>query len=421
MTGRRDPVTLLKDLVRIDTSNPPGNEWRAVEYLAALFREEGVAFEVVAPEKGRESIVAWIGPVDRSPKEAPPVVLISHLDVVVADPSEWHDPPFAAVEREGVIYGRGTLDTKYLTAMEATAFLSLKGEPLTRPVYFIASADEEQGSTVGMPHVVERWGERLRGATVINEGGGFFIAENDRPYYLCTVGEKGRCRCHVTIEGAAGPASFPCADRAMEKLLALLDRLDEEPFAPEENVVSARFDDALGETITQPLLRAFREYNRRDTFILKRYDAGHAVNAQPHRIAFDIELQLLPSRDRRYAEGVFARVFEGLDIVWEITDFRAGFASSIGEAYASLERSIARHVPGSRLVPVYALGQTDGRFLGGLPADVYGFAPVTPEIPFTEVLTLVHQPNEKITRRSVEIGAEVVERLIRDVALAAAD
>lgn len=412
MTRPVDLVDILKDLVRLDTTNPPGNEAIAVDYLASLLADFGIASEIVEPEPTRASIVARIGP------EAgkPPVILISHLDVVAADPDEWTHPPFEAVERDGIIYGRGTLDTKYLTAIELGALLALRDEELDRPVYFVATADEEQGSALGMPHVAERWADAFAGGTVINEGGGFYVEHPAGPIHLCTAGEKGRCRFTVTLRGTPGPSSFPADDPAVPKLFALLERMAAREFGPEPNPVSARYEELLDGSWDHPFLRAFREYNRRDTFILKRFDAGSQANVLPREITFEAELQLLPSRDRAYAEAVIAEVFQGLDAEWEVAEFRPGFVSDLdGEAFASLERGAREHLGGARVLPGFALGQTDGRFLGALGCDVYGFGPVTREVPFSQVLTLVHQTDERISRESIGVGTAILEQLIRDL------
>ena len=154
MAERPDVISIFKDLVRIDTTNPPGNEALATSYLASLLDEHTIGYEIVEPEPSRASIVARIGP----ERGEPPLILISHLDVVEADPGEWSYPPFEAVERDGVIYGRGTLDTKYLTAMQLAAFVAMKDETLNRPVYLVATADEENGSGLGMPVVAKQIG-----------------------------------------------------------------------------------------------------------------------------------------------------------------------------------------------------------------------------------------------------------------------
>ncbi len=412
MTPSVDLVELFRDLVRLDTTNPPGNEAIAVAYLARLFDARGIAYDIVEPEPTRQSIVARIGPEGGER----PFVLISHLDVVPANGEEWKFPPFDAVEHNGVIYGRGTLDTKYLTAMELGAFLAVRDAPLARPVYFVATADEERGGTHGMAHVARRFEDQFRGGIVINEGGGFFVPHRGERFYLCTVGEKGRCGFRVTIDGAPGPASFPSRNRTTRILSDLFDRMASHRFPEERNAVSIRFDDALGAQIDDPLLRSFREYNRRDAIILKSYNVGTQVNVLPAGAQFDAELHLLPGRTRKEAERILREIFDGSEARWEITAFHPGFASDMGNSvYRALARNAAHHFDGARLLPVYALGQTDGRFLGTRGCHVYGFAPVTSDIPFSEVLKLVHQKNEKMTRASITTGAHILEDLILSV------
>lgn len=404
-----DVIAFFKDLIRLDTTNPPGNEIMAADYLASIFRDHRIGYEIIEPEPTRGSIVARIGP-DHG---EPPVILISHLDVAAANPEQWTYPPFAAAEHDGVIYGRGTLDTKYLTAMQLAAFLHLKDETLNRPVYFVAAADEEQGSALGMAEVIERRENAFRDGIVINEGGGFAVEHSGAYFHLCTVGEKGRCAFTAAVEGTGGPSSFPSENRALDKLFKLFERMAAFRFPDDENAAASRFDELLGPRIENPLLRQFREHNRRDAIVLQRYNAGSQVNVLPHHIGFEAELHLLPSRSREDAQRLLGEIFRDIDAGWEITSFQPGFISNLENRYfVSLGRSAADHLGGAELLPVFALGRTDGRFFGALGCDVYGFGPVTASIPFAEVLSLVHGKNERITRESLVIGAQVIEQFI---------
>ena len=459
-----DVIAFFKDLIRLDTANPPGNEIIAADYLASIFRDHRIGYEIIEPEPTRGSIIARIGP----DYGEPPVILISHLDAAAANPEQWTYPPFAAAEHDGVIYGRGTLDTKYLTAMQLAAFLHLKDETLNRPVYFVAAADEEQGSALGMAEVIERRENAFRDGIVINEGGGFAVEHSGAYFHLCTAGEKGRCAFTAAVEGTGGPSSFPSENRALgvcriyafgfdfrpfhlllrwknahlaqpnsafsalhqakiienrperpkpdrllDKLFKLFERMAAFRFPDDENAAASRFDELLGPRIENPLLRQFCEYNRRDTIVLQRYNAGSQVNVLPHHIGFEAELHLLPSRSREDAQRLLGEIFRDIDAGWEITSFQPGFISNLENRYfVSLGRSAADHLGGAELLPVFALGRTDGRFFGALGCDVYGFGPVTASIPFAEVLSLVHGKNERITRESLVIGVQVIEQFI---------
>lgn len=130
-----EPVALLKDLVRINTTNPPGEEEKLLLYLERILQEHRIPYVYQKSAKGRGNLLAW-QLADQA--EEAPLILMSHTDVVAAQASQWKFPPFEAQEVDGYIYGRGTVDTKQLTAMELTAFLALKEKeiPLKRDVYF---------------------------------------------------------------------------------------------------------------------------------------------------------------------------------------------------------------------------------------------------------------------------------------------
>lgn len=403
-------VSMFKDMIRLDTTNPKGNERLMTDYIARILTSHDIAYEIIEPEEGRANIIASIG----TAADAPPILLISHLDVVSCEDQQWDHPPFDAIEKDGLIYGRGTLDTKHLTAMGLAAFLRLKDAELDRKVYFIATADEEKGSALGMPHIVKQYREELSGAYVINEGGGFFIEDAGRPFYLCTVGEKGRCEVHVSIKGDAGPASMICADKAVSKFTQLLDQLSSFEFPLEENEVYLLFSETLGESITDPMLKNFHWYNGHDAIILSSYDIGEQINVLPYHIEFDFSLQLLPGKTLEDAEAMLGEIFEGIDADYEITAFTGGFSSSCSTSiFSSLRELLPKYYRDAEILPVYALGRTDGRFLGPLPCDVYGFSPVTRTIDFHQVLRLVHQANEHIDRESLGTGADFLTELIQ--------
>ncbi len=403
-------LDLFTSMVKIDTTNPGRDERPLVDFIGSILDSHGIGYEVVEPMPGRANIVARIGA-----SAGRPVALISHLDVVGCEHQKWTHPPFSATEADGLIYGRGTLDTKYLTAMQLIAFLECADLDLPFPLYFIATADEEQGSTHGMPRVVEAFGEELKYARTINEGGGFFIQNGGEAYYLCTVGEKGRCDVSVAIEGASGPASFKTEGKAVDMFSALVKRMAEYEFPMVKTRTFRRFDEVVGNLFDNRFLEKFAWYNSHDAFILKEYGIGKQVNVLPHSIRFDFSLQLLPGRSFEDAVGILDGIFADMENVsYTIKEFLPGFESSCdSDFYRTMETLAREYYHCEALVPVYALGRTDGRFLGPLPADVYGFSPVTKTIPFEKVLTLVHQVDEHIDRDSVPTGVRFLIELIK--------
>src|SRR5450756_268653 len=137
----------LQDLIRIDTTNPPGNETKAAEYLAAVLKREGIEPTILESAPGRGNIVARL----KGDGRAAPLLLMVHIDVVPAEADQWTHPPFGGDIADGFLWGRGTLDTKELAAMELMVLLMFKreGKPLARDIIFMANADEEAGGRLG--------------------------------------------------------------------------------------------------------------------------------------------------------------------------------------------------------------------------------------------------------------------------------
>ena len=404
-------IDVFTSMVKIDTTNPTGNEKLMTDYIGSILDQHDIAYDIIEVAPGRSNLISRIG----SSSQHPPVVFISHTDVVSCEDQPWSYPPFSATELDGLIYGRGTLDTKYLTAMQLMSFIQCKDAHLPYSLYFVASADEEKGSVHGMPHVVEAYHDDFIHAQVINEGGGFFIENRGIPYYLCTVGEKGRCDISVTIEGTAGPASFKGEDKAIDTFTQLLQRMADYEFPLVETATYRQFTTAVGNVFDNPFLEKFAWYNSHDAFIVQKYDIGKQVNVLPSKIQFDMALQLLPGRTESDAKKILDEIFATVERAsYSITDFLPGFeSSSDNRFYRLMEETAHRYYTFDHIIPVYALGRTDGRFLGQLPSDVYGFSPVTKRIPFETVLTLVHQVDEHIDRDSVILGTRFLTDLLQ--------
>ena len=402
-------VQMFKDMVRLDTTNPPGNEVLMTDYISSVLTDAGIWHQVFDAGEGRANLIARI----EGETDIDPILLISHTDVVSCENQVWKYPPFEAVEEHGFIYGRGAIDTKHLTAMQLAAMVALKDTVPKRSVYLLATADEEQGSACGMPQVVAQYKDMFKGARVINEGGGFSITHDGENYYLCTVGEKGRIDVKVRINGDSGPASFKSDNKAVDTFSKVIGKLSSHRFPQVETGVSRRFSEILGEDIRHPFLKNFAWYNSHDAIILQSYDIGTQVNVLPYLIEFELSVQLLPGRTEQEARRLVASLFEGTGAEIEILRFDSGFESDCeNEFFHTMEQLAKQYYGTNRILPVYALGRTDGRFLGSLGADVYGFSPVTDAIPFETILKLVHQVDERIDRESIIRGTRFLTDLI---------
>ncbi|MDE3090281.1 MAG: M20/M25/M40 family metallo-hydrolase, partial [Chloroflexota bacterium] len=222
----RDEATrYLQDLIRIDTTNPPGNETKAAEYLAAVFKREGIEPTILESAPGRGNLVARL----KGDGRAAPLLLMVHIDVVPAEADQWTHPPFGGDIADGYLWGRGTLDTKELAAMELMAMLLLKRDtarkPLARDIIFMANADEEAGGRLGAGWMVKEHPDLIRAEYAINAGGGFGLDILGQRFFTCQVAEKGTARFAMRTRGRPGHGSQPHRDNSVLKLADAIQRI----------------------------------------------------------------------------------------------------------------------------------------------------------------------------------------------------
>ena len=213
----------FKQLLRIDTTNPPGNERAAADYLGRVLDREGIPYRIVESEPTRASLVARLA---GSGKNAP-LMLNGHLDVVPVEREHWRHDPFGAEEHEGCIWGRGAVDMKNMVAMSLMTLILLKraGMALERDVIFAAVADEEAGSRLGAQFLVEHHPELVRAEYVLNEIGAYTLHLGDAVFYPIQVAEKGICWFELTAQGTAGHGSMPRPDNAVVRIARAIDAL----------------------------------------------------------------------------------------------------------------------------------------------------------------------------------------------------
>ncbi len=434
-----EATTLLQDLVRINTTNPPGNETAAASYLAELLAREGLRPGVVEPEPGRGSLTCRL---PGSGERGEPLLLLSHLDVVGVERDKWERDPFSGELAEGYVWGRGALDCKGLTVMEVMVLLLLwrNGERLGRDVILAATADEETGGRLGAAWLVSNRPDLVDAPHVINEGGGHGVALGGRKLYTCQVGEKGRCRFRVTARGSAGHASRPASDNSVLLMGHVLQRLGAmrmparvtrtvQEFVritaagqPQEIAgvleklaqgceVSPEEASLLPDGLAEELWALTR-----DTLSPTILRAGEKINVIPSEASVWVDARLVPGSD----PDVFAaRVREELSSVGdrvelEVTDAGPGLeADPDSELYRCMADAIAQEDTGAVLVPFLSTGGTDAKHLcrkSGV--RVYGFMPIRPD-PCAPRGSLVHGHNERISVENLVFGVRVLYNAVR--------
>ncbi len=196
----REVVQHLQKLVQFDTSNPPGNELPAAEYIADVLASESIDVQVLKTGPNRGNTIARL----KGDGSKPPILLMSHIDVVPAERERWKHAPFSGDITDGYLWGRETVDTKQLTAMEMVVMLELKrrGIRLKRDVILAATADEERGNEFGMKWLVENRPELIKAEYAINEGGGVGLEVGKHMLFTVQTGERGFFMAQAQSTGA---------------------------------------------------------------------------------------------------------------------------------------------------------------------------------------------------------------------------
>ncbi len=218
--------TWLTDLIRINTTNPPGNELEAAKYIQNVLQKENIPVEVLEIAPGRGVTVAHLqaGPL---PDSSRALLLLAHLDVVGVDRSKWSMDPFAGTQKDGYLYGRGAIDDKGMVAANLAAFIGLKrsGARLTRDVIFLADADEEEGGAASIKTVIERYWDKIACVFAINEGGRVVLQNGKVQYVSIQTTEKVSYNVLVTATGTSGHGSVPRSDNAVVHLAAAVQKI----------------------------------------------------------------------------------------------------------------------------------------------------------------------------------------------------
>ncbi len=424
-------ITHLRNILRLDTRNPPGNEIRAAEYIRDVLQADGISSEIVGPSPDRGSIVARL----KGNCSAPPLLLMSHTDVVAVEPEKWTHDPFAADIADDFIYGRGALDMKGMVTMELMTMLLLKraGVPLKRDVIYMAAADEEVGGHMGAGWVVHNRPELIQAEYALNEGGGSGFEVNGKRYYTVEAAEKGTARFRLRTTGKPGHGSVPHDNNAIVKLAALLSKLDgtqppvhfTETFrAYITGIASAQppevaglfmavledeknADAAIEALPLEDMLKWQMRAMIRNTIAPTMLTAGSQINVIPSEAEARLDGRTLPGwTAETYLEEL--RSIFGQDIDVSFIDpsipLEADPASPLFEVIKAL---VEEHDPGATVVPTLLTGGTDAKHVALLGTKVYGFAPQL-YIPGARDWSGVHGHDERIHIRALQWGTRVL-------------
>lgn len=390
-----EATDLLSREIRIDTTNPPGNELPLAKLLKEKFLADGIPATIWEPRPGRGIVAARLLGSGRHNRA---LVLLSHLDVVPANAREWQVPPFSGQIKDGAIWGRGSIDDKGPGAIELMAMLAIKraGLLLNRDVIFIATGDEEEGGRLGAGWMVEHQAEVFADASyLLNEGGGITARPNGRRYFAVSIAEKTPLWLRLTATGAAGHAAVPPAETAVTHLLQALERLV--GYRSQIRLVDPVRDyfKAIGELDGGPpqllnLRRALRgdpEFTRgflavarnnalvRDTFTPTMLSGSPKTNVIPATATAEIDGRLLPGDDPQAVLANLRKVIADSSIKVDVTlNFPAASSPRRSALMTALDK-LAK-ADDARVVPMMIAGFTDSHYFRQKGLTAYGFIPI---------------------------------------------
>ncbi|MGO9263777.1 MAG: M20/M25/M40 family metallo-hydrolase [Candidatus Binataceae bacterium] len=388
----RETLDNLAALIRLDTTNPPGNERLATDFIGRALLGAGLDGTVVEAAPTRANLITRLA--GRDPT-VPPLMLSSHTDVVPVEAGRWSRAPFGAEVADGCIWGRGAIDMKSKCAMDLGLILALKraGVALERDLIVAAVADEEAGSELGARYLVENHPELVRAGFVLNETGGFTLFMGERRFYPIQVAEKGFVTVRMTMTGAPGHGSMPRSDTAIAQLAELIIRITQTPMRRRVTPLMRATLQELGIAPDKapPLFRPML-MNTVSPTILR---AGYKDNVIPGEASVILDGRTLPGEDERSFLSELREIVGVEPLLEVVKSAPPSEASHDTPLFRLIKARTEAADPGSRAIPWMLPGATDSKFYAQLGAVCYGFAPVRLEarMPFG---SLYHGNDERM-------------------------
>jgi acetylornithine deacetylase/succinyl-diaminopimelate desuccinylase-like protein len=432
-----EAAQLLTQYLQINTTNPPGNEIAAARWLKAVLERDGIQAQVFEPRPGKANLYARL----RGDGSARPLILLNHMDVVLASPEYWQVPPFSGVIKDGYVWGRGALDMKGEAVVQLMTMLVLKraGVPLKRDIVFLATADEEVGQGVGAQWFVEHQRGLIRDAEfLINEGGTIRAGDEGQIEYVgIGTTEKSPFWLDATARGTPGHGSRPTSDNPVHRLVRALDRLttyetpsvvtptveryfrDLARIEPDsarrrwyQDIRAALRDPAAARAITADLY-----YNAilRNTITVTGLKGSDKTNVIPPVATAAVDVRLLPGQDPQAFLTELGRVIDDTAVTlrpqgvnWPATE-----SSAETELFRAVTEAARVLAPDALLTSTMLAGFTDSHYFRRLGIASYGVAP----FPLTAADSRgVHGNDERVSLTALSFGVRFYYEIVRRVA-----
>jgi acetylornithine deacetylase/succinyl-diaminopimelate desuccinylase-like protein len=427
----------MQQYLRIDTTNPPGHEMRAVAFYQKILDQEGIENRAFEYTSGRGDLWARLPHTTAEAKR--PIILLNHMDVVTSDAAYWKVPPFSGEIKDGWLWGRGAQDMKNEGLAQLIVMVMLKREKveLDRDVIFLAVADEEAEGT-GTDWFIAHQREMLENAEfLINEGGENLLENGKVKYVGVDVGEKTTFWLHVVAHGRPGHASRPIADSAPNRLVRALDRIlayrtplkvlpvveeflrEMAPYEPPEqareyrNIRKALKDEKFQQDVEKDEALNFL---LRDTISLTMMGGSEQTNVIPPEAWANLDVRILPGGNPKALLEQIRRVVDDPNVTVEPlnAEFRkANYSPTNTALYDAIRKVSEKYFPGAPVVPHITSGYTENQRYRPLGIDAYGFCPYTAT---EEEGNTEHGNDERIRVEEVRRGPRILFDVVAAVA-----
>ncbi len=428
-----EAISYLKQYIRIETVNPPGNEIEGAKFLKSIFDRESIPSEIFEPSPGRGNLVAVL----KGNGEKRPIILLNHIDVVPVERDKWEIDPFSATIKDGFIYGRGALDDKSMGIIEMMVLIMLKREniKLKRDIVFLATSDEETGGRWGVQWAMENIPFLKESEFALNEGGYIILNEEGKPdRYEVSCGQKVILQLKLKARGTSGHGSMPHNDNPNVKLINALNGLIkwETPFhiipmvkefffkmAPKQPLYERNLFENIEKGLLDPSFSVWFTSNPiynamvRNTISLTILQGGSKVNVIPSEAYATIDCRLIPETSKEeFLKEVRKRVGDEIEVE-VIGESKSIPPSPMDTELISIIKDFAsRNDPECPVVPLLLPGATDSRFLRENGIATYDFCPF--RLTEKEILR-VHGNNERISLDNLKFGMMTLFEIVKKI------
>jgi acetylornithine deacetylase/succinyl-diaminopimelate desuccinylase-like protein len=431
----------LQDFLRINTTNPPGNELAAAKYLAKILDREGIHSEIFESTPGRGFLVARLSS-SALPDPSRALLLMGHLDVVGVDKSKWTVDPFGGIIKGNYLYGRGAIDDKGMTIANLAVLVQLKrsGARLNRDVIFLAEGDEEAGGETGIKFAVEKHWDKIASGFAINEGGQVALNDGKVQYVGVQASEKISVNVDVIAKGTSGHGSVPRKDNAVVHLAAAIAKIGTYETPVQFNSVTRAYFDGLSSVVdeeTGKWMKALDSSDRgahasrwisdanpswnsmlRDTIAPTMLQAGIRNNVVPSEARGVLNIRMLPGNLPDPLIAKLQQLVNDPQIRFEIepgAGENAPSSSLESELYKTISSQAAQEFPGAKVLPYMSTGATDSILLRLRTVQAYGLLP----FPLNgDDVSRMHADDERIPVDSFHKGIEFLNGIVTDFVVA---